>query len=168
MSTISRCKVHEFYGSSDVLVAFLLDIPVHHSWIECFFMLFCCYTDWNCSWGLLVGGWTNPFEKKQNIVKMGIFPKWGWKHKIFELPPPRLHYSNIFREDRNTPNPHQEIPNSSKLFIFAEPVTLSTRTKIGPPHCLASSMFLFQATSWGIMVDGRNPKQPPGIWCKAS
>ena len=28
----------------------------------------------------LVGGWTNPFEKYY-IVKMGIFPKQGWKIK---------------------------------------------------------------------------------------
>ena len=43
--------------------------------------------DW---WGLLVGGWTNPFEKYARQIES--FPQGsGWKfQKIFELPPPSL------------------------------------------------------------------------------
>ena len=51
--------------------------------------------------GFLVGGWTNPFEKKICNSQIGLlFPQVSkWKSKIFELPPPRF----LLFQNRNPP-----------------------------------------------------------------
>ena len=45
---------------------------------------------------MLVGGWTQPIEKKKEVVNMGNFPQLAVNFfQIFELPPPSMVFSHL-------------------------------------------------------------------------